>query len=73
MNSYHHLKKILKEERKSVTGARVAFIALSFALAFGVALSLLLPRIETQAWLPGYDWLDQPAMLIWFESDPPMV
>ena len=63
----------MKPLLKSATGARVAFIALSFGLAFGVALSLLLPRIETQAWLPGYDWLDQPAMLIWFESDPPMV
>ena len=73
MNSSHDLKQISEEERKSVTGARVVFVVLSFALAFGVAFSLLIPRIETQAWLPGYDWMGQPAMLIWFESDPPMV
>ena len=73
VNSPHEPGQTSIEEGNSALGVRVAFIFLSFAVAFGAAFSLLLPRIETQVWIQGYDWVHQPAMEIWFESDPPMV
>ena len=73
MNSPHDPGQNPTGQAEGALGARVAFLFLSFVVAFGASFSILLPRIEAQVWVPGYDWLHQPANEIWFESDPPMV
>lgn len=51
----------------------VFFVAVSFAVAFSFSFFFLTQTIEYQVWYPHVDWPQQPALDIWFESDPPLV
>jgi hypothetical protein len=53
--------------------SQILFIIGSFFFAFFISLTLLSEQINTQSYQNKISWKDQPALNIWFDSNPPLV
>ena len=61
------------EDKRTKPWAMVLFIGVSFLFPLVTSFWTLTNEIDSQAWIPEFSWRHQPALDIWFDSDPPLV